>query len=138
MPGVFENNSEQPSNTMEKRVFWHYAKQHLEEMRLLFRGGRLSKKDGDWNNVIDHCLIQGAEVEALARFFIFTKEEQEKLQKTALVHDWQKRLDSEPDQFTEEQINTAGELLNKVLPDPEILASTEKGFSKTIIDGQAS
>lgn len=59
-----KDNNEQ-SGGLEKRVFWHYAKRRLEEMRLLFRAGRLSKKEGDWNNVIDHCLIAGAASDAL-------------------------------------------------------------------------
>ncbi len=127
-----------PEKLLPRRVFWHYARRHLEEMRLLFRGGRLSRKEGDWNNVIDHCLVQGAAVDALADLIDLSAEDRDRLQRTAFVHDWKKRLEIKPRDFNPEQEARAAELAQQVSPDEEIMAATEKCFSKKIIDGQAS
>ncbi len=123
---------------LEKKLFWKYARRNLEEMRLLFRGGRLSRKEGDWNNVIDHCLVQGAEADALSSLLGLKEEEKLKFQKAAFVHDWKQRLERKPGDFTEEQRERVKELLKQVSPDSDILASTEPGFSRKIIDNEAS
>lgn len=123
---------------LEKKLFWKFARSHLNEMRLLFRGGRLSKKEGDWNNVIDHCLVQAAEANVFASLLGLPEEDGHKLRVAALCHDWKKRLEKNPEDFTQKQKSKAQELLEKVSPDQNLMKATELGFSKTILEDEAS
>jgi hypothetical protein len=122
----------------EEKLFWHYARSEIEAMRLLFRGGKLSPKEGDWNNVINHCLTQAAVADVLAPLLRLSEGDQEELRNTALCNDCKKRLEKRPNDFTEEQRQRAEELLEEVPLNGELLEATELGFSRKIIEGQAS
>ena len=129
----------QRESTLEERLFWKYARGgHLEEMRLLFRGGKLSPKFGDWNNVINHSLVQTAAMDVLGDALALPVDGTQKLRSNALVHDWRKRLDRKPGDFTDEQKAAVQRFIDAAQPDESLLAATEAGFSKKILDGEAT
>lgn len=72
--------------------FRSLAFQFLDEMRLLFRGGQLKKKEG-WRNVVEHCVVQLGAAEILADCLELSATEKQKLCAVAAVHDWKKRID---------------------------------------------
>jgi hypothetical protein len=123
---------------LEKKIFWQYAREYIDEMRLLFREGKLSPKYGDWNNVIDHSLVQLAEMSELSDLLGLTDEQKNTLERAALVHDWKKRLEIKPADFTYEQKEKALSLFEKIKPDETVLEATEVGFSKEILDDRAT
>lgn len=123
---------------LERRLFFRYARYHLPEMRLNFRGGRLSPKDGDWNNVIDHQVMQLAEADVMSDTLGMSEDERGGLLTAALCHDWKKRLEKRSEDFTPEQKVQAEEFLKRAAPNAELMDATETGFSKKIIDGDAT
>ncbi|PIR92514.1 hypothetical protein COU01_01510 [Candidatus Falkowbacteria bacterium CG10_big_fil_rev_8_21_14_0_10_44_15] len=95
-------------------------------MRLLLKGGKLTK---DWINVTEHCLVTAAAVEAIANGIKLSEEETSKVIKTALIHDWDKRLPKKSGDFTDNEKTQANELLKKTQVDPTLLQATDPSFS---------
>jgi len=89
-------NEEQSENISEhdkkSEYFRSLAFRFLAEMRLLFRGGQLKKKEG-WRNVVEHCAVQLGAAEVLADCLGLTADEKQKLCTVAAVHDWKKRIE---------------------------------------------
>lgn len=97
------------------------------EMRLLFRGGKLSKKD-KWRNVVEHCLVQVTVVDELTNLLKLPAEDKSVLRKVASCHDWKKRLNIKPNDFNEEEKALSEKLLKKVNPDSELMKATGPDF----------
>src|SRR4051812_32393250 len=98
------------------RFFHAVACRHLTEMRLLFNGGKLWKKEG-WRPVVEHCLIQVAAADVLAELLGLPEEDKCRLMRAAAVHDWKKRMERYPAHFTTDEQAKAEMLLNMVQPD---------------------
>lgn len=124
--------------TPETRLFWKYARKHLPEMRLLFREGKLSKKEGGWNNVIDHGLVQAAASDVLASLLGLSEEDNLELRTAALCHDWKKRLEKRPNDFTQEEKEKAISFLSETALNSNIMAATEAGFNLEILQGDVT
>lgn len=101
--------------------------QLVPEMRLLFRGGKLWKRDG-WRNVAEHCLVQAAAAQVLASLLRLPKADAEKLVNTAACHDWAKRLTIKPQEFVADERWRAQELQSRVGLDPSLLHATGPEF----------
>lgn len=130
--------SEQSQPTLAGRIFRAYARENLPEMKLLFREGKLSPKLGEWNNVINHSLVQAAAGEIVTTILEIPQQEASTLFKTILVHDWGKRHDKKPDHFTEDEWKKAEEFASKINYDPSVLETTDPGFHDRIIAGEAT
>ena len=128
----------QGDNTKERSLFDRYARKYLPEMRLLFRGAKLSKKEGDWNNVIDHQLACLAATDVLSTALDLPEGSRQVLNKAALVHDWDQRLEKKPGHFTDEEKAAAKEQFEDLQADETLLEATGDGFSRTVINGNAS
>lgn len=115
------------NNTGKTKYFQDLAITHLPEMRLLFRGGKLVKKD-NWRNVAEHCLVQIAVADKLADLLSLSVNNTTSLIKVAAVHDWEKRLKIKPNDFTNEEKVQAQEFLNKVNPDQNLMNATGSDF----------
>lgn len=131
--------SEHPSPACT--LLWRYARRHpcpfLEELRLLFRGGKLSPKYGDWDNVIRHCLAETAAVEVLSSLLNLPEDQAIKLQETSLAHDWKKRFDKKAREFNIPEIRRAIRLLKEAGLDRNLREATSPGFARAILNGEA-
>ncbi|MBL7036447.1 hypothetical protein ISR94_01175 [Candidatus Microgenomates bacterium] len=96
-------------------------------MRLLFRGGKLSKKD-KWRNVAEHCLVQVAVVDKLTDLLKLPTEDKNTLKNVAACHDWEKRLKIKPGNFNETEKSLAEKLLKSVKPDQKLMDATGPDF----------
>lgn len=118
--------------------FEQLAFKYLPEMRLLFRGGKLTKAD-KWRNVAEHSLVQVAAIEALAESIGLAAEDKEKLCKAAACHDWDKRLEKQPDYFTEEERRLAREFLQTANPDQTLMEATKmEWLPRVVMEKKAS
>ena len=111
--------------------------QHLSEFRLLLRGGHLWKKDG-WREVVEHQAVQFYAIGVLADLLELPKEDKDKIRKVALVHDWQKRMEIKPDEFTDEDREEAGKYFEKVKPDNTLMKATGSDFMGRALNGNPS
>jgi len=132
----FQTNN---ADSVKKTEFFHnLALKHLPEMRLLIKGGGLSKKEG-WRNVVEHCLVQIAVSETLSRLLGLSEEDSQKLIRVAACHDWAKRLERKPDGFTEEEKGEAMTLLAKLAPNQGLMKATGPEFlEKALIRGEST
>jgi len=134
-------HSEMPEKSIgaeAKRNYWDkFAKQHIPEMRVLFRGGKLGKKDG-WRNVIEHSLPQGAAAEILSDLLQLPETEKEELIKNAICHDWDKRLEKNPDDFTNDDQEKALNLIKAARLNPRLLEATKPDFIEQVIVAEKS
>lgn len=121
----------------KKDYFENLAFSHLSEMRLLFRGGKLTKRD-KWRNIAEHCLVQIAVADSLSDLLGLSSEEKADLIKVAACHDWAKRLEKSPGDFTEEEKTKAKNFLERVDPRQNLMAATEPDFQEKYLKGESS
>lgn len=122
----------------QKRFFSDLALRHWKEMRLLLRGGKLWKKAG-WRGVVEHSLIQLAVADALAEILHLRNYEREMLRRAAVVHDWKKRMEKAPEDFTHRDHAIAARLFQEVQPDSALLLATTPAFlERALINGEAT
>ena len=117
--------------------FQNLAFSHLPEMRLIFRGGKLWKKDR-WRNVAEHCLVQIAVADSLSDLLGLSSEEKADLIKVAACHDWAKRLERSPNDFTEAEIIKAKMFLKSVNPRQNLMAATGPSFQEKYLKGEST
>jgi hypothetical protein len=118
----------------KRDFFEQLAFSHLPEMRLLFRGGKLWKKD-KWRNAPEHCLAQIVIADELPDLIGLSSEEKTDLIKVAACHDWAKRLERRPDDFTKEEKERAQIFLRRVNPKQNLLEATGPDFLKKFLKG---
>lgn len=111
--------------------------EHWDEMRLLFQGGLLTKKDG-WRNVVEHQTTQLFGAIALGELLNLSADDRKNIQTVALVHDWEKRWDKlhENPSFVETEKIT--EYLCRVNPDPQLMKATGPEFLVRVLAGESS
>lgn len=124
--------------------------EHWNELRLLFRGGKLwnvrsegfygERLEGKnkWRNSVEHQVTQLTAARALRDLLGLSDEEGTKLEKTAIVHDWGKRMGIDPCAFTDTERERAKILLSKVNPDPDLMNATGPQFLQRVLAGKAS
>lgn len=117
----------------EKRSFFEdLAKKYIKEMRVLFVGGQLRKKDG-WRNVAEHCLMQLAAAEELCALLRLSTEETKAICSTAAIHDWKKRWER-----TKQNVpDRAHKLLEDVHPRQDLLNATNPDYLEQVYEGSA-
>ena len=125
-----------PEQEKRKIKYWDdFAKKHIAEMRVLFRGGKLWQRDG-LRNVVEHSLPQGAAIEVLSEMLELPDEEKELLIKNSICHDWDKRLEKRADDFTQEDKEKAMEFLKKEMLDSNLQAATKPDFAGQIVEAK--
>lgn len=139
MTETFERNEASEltiADTNQKTEYWNsFAKKHLPEIRLLFQGGKLWSKEG-WRNIVEHSLPQGAAAEVLSDMLQFPEEEKQELIKNSICHDWDKRIDKKPEDFTNKDQKKASKLITKIKLNQNLLAATKPEFVNQIISDQ--
>lgn len=106
-------------------------------MRLLFQKGKLNFRD-KWNNVAEHGIVQAVAGEVVSGLIGLSEDEKTKIVKVALCHDWDKRLEIKPADFTDEEKAAALKFLETVNPDRTLIATTHPGFHNKILSGEAT
>ena len=133
-----ENKSTESFLLKKKLFFTRLSLAYIREMRLLIRGGKLTKRDG-WRNVVEHCIVQAAESAVLAELLNLSVKDTERLMTAAACHDWSKRLDRKPSDFSKTERDRAEGFLEQVSPDPLLLAATGPEFlERALVDGESS
>lgn len=121
----------------KRDFFEQLALSHLPEMRLLFRGGKLYKKD-QWRNIVEHSLVQVAVADELSDLIGLSPEEKDDLIKVAACHDWRKRLERYPDDFTKKDETQVRTFLKRVGPKQNLMYATGPDFLKRFLKGESS
>ena len=122
-----------PVSPEARRLFFTgIVQRHWDEMRQLFNGRLTSKEKDSWRNVFEHCVLQLAAAEALADLLKLPEKQRRQLQTVAAIHDWKKRLEIKPGNFTDEDKNIAergaADLLAVADPDASLMSATGPDF----------
>jgi hypothetical protein len=110
---------------------------HWDELRLLFRGGKLSRKEG-WRNVIEHQVTQLLGAIELGNLLGLSVDDKRKFETGALVHDWKKRLDKHRKEFSSDEAEKIKIFLNRVNPDLKLMAATGPEFLERVLCTEVS
>src|SRR3989338_2609896 len=149
LPDIFP-----PSPDRKKQILYFddAAQRYMPQMRLLFRGGQLKKKEG-WRNVAEHCVMQLAAAEMLAELLHLSEEEKKKLCSVAAVHDWRKRIDVGNRKMNKLECEEreaprsaltlleehAQQFVQSVNPDPDLMSATGPNFLvRALVDKKAT
>lgn len=96
-------------------------------MRAVFRGGKLTKEAG-WRNVAEHCFASAVAADIFAEALGLSADEGRRLVSTSAVSDWSKRLEKRPEEFTDDDRESAENLITRVHPDRDLLEVTGPEF----------
>ncbi len=103
---------------MDKRL-WDGIITHLEELGFdplaLFDAWKLGPGTG-WENVAEHCLVEAGAHLVFAPICGYDEEGALLLARTALCHNLKKRAEKRPDEFSEEELLHAEQLLSAAEP----------------------
>lgn len=124
---------------VRRRLFFErLAFRNWDAMRLLLRGGRLWKRDG-WREVLRHCLVQVAVMDALTELLGMTEADRKSLCCVASVHDWDKRWELSPESISETYRILARQLLDRIAPIQALMEATKPEFLvKALVDAKAT
>lgn len=121
---------------MNHNLLQHYVRsKYPSAYDLVIYGGKLT---GDWSNVATHCFLQAVAAESLGELLGLEANSIQRLASTAAYHDWNKRLQKRPSDFTEAETAAAETYRTAALVDNELLAALEPSFLLLVRDGQAS
>ena len=113
----------------------HIATNYPTQYNLLIDGGKLVF---DWNNVVEHCLMEAAVMEIVAPLLGLDKKTTERLVRNAVCDNWDKRLLKCPDDFTDTEKKFAADFSEAAGIDEELLAALNPRFLPIVMNGQAT
>jgi hypothetical protein len=119
------------------RYYSTLAIEHLPQMRLVIRGGKLSKSE-KWRNVAEHSIVQVAIARTLSEALGLSNEDGRRLEIAAACHDWNKHLEKRPKDFSDEERDPAQEFLKNAAPDSTLVFATEMEWLPRGVRGEAS
>ena len=127
------------------RYFTFLGLKYLDQMRLLMRGGGLTKTD-KWDNVARHCMTQLAAAEELCGMLGVSKEDTDAACRTAAMHDWEKRFEKTRERLETDTAaiatlesdweNARKEYLGDAQPHQALLDATNPAFLARVIEGK--
>lgn len=132
--GHSENGGERVSAARLPDVL--FVKTYMDAGRTLFHGKLLERTSSDgfrpareWGNVAKHCIDVARGLDALATLLGLPDDGRERIVNVGMLHDWNKRLEKWPGQFTdaerEEAVAYAKGVLKSCDPDGHLLNATE-------------
>lgn len=113
------------------------ARRYEAQMRLTIEGGKLVDRDG-WGEVARHCLIQAAAIHAFTPHLGLERYDTERMAAVAICHDWAKRLEKQPNDFSEAEKERAKELLRAAKPNRELMDALEPRFLVRVVNSEAT
>lgn len=128
-----ETNIEE--NDIASTYFVQVARGYLPEMKQLFRSGGLTKTV-DWDNVSAHCIVQCVVARDLGIKLNLSIDDLNKLMQVALVHDWEKRIQSLNNSSSVE-IAEATQSFNELGIDMNLMSATGIEFIKKFQRGDS-
>jgi len=117
------------------RIRNHIECSYPKEYKLVVEGGKLV---GDWSNVARHCFLQAVIAEALSNLLGLTVISRRRLAKTAACHDWDKRLEKNPLDFSLAEMKSARIMERKARINRQLLAACTPPFIPYVLEGRAS
>jgi hypothetical protein len=115
----------------KQKFFAGLAHKYRNEMRVLFQGGHLYKKDG-WRNVAEHCLMEAAAAEELCALLKLSQQETKAVCSNAAIHDWKKRWEHTASPPPE----NAQKLLKELHARPDLLEATNPDYLEKVHEGK--
>lgn len=112
----------------------YIAELYPRQYELVINGGKLVD---DWANVADHCFAQAVAVEELALALGLSNYDRIFLVKRASCHDWKKRLEKCPQDFTERERMQAAELLKDAVSNHDAFKPNSPEFLLDAVSGKA-
>ncbi len=134
--------------------WWHLHYQH--PIILLVAHGKLTQdNDEDWSNVLAHCAMQYAAMAEVMDTLVhhlcgtsssnyatrqFGQEWPRDARRAACIHDWTKRRDRKPGDFTPEEIAAGDEMYKDTTSEGmrKLIAATGPDFLGRVLQGRAS
>lgn len=111
---------------MNKTAIEQYIKDtYPAQYKLVVEGGKLV--DG-WSNVAEHCFVQAAVTESLCELLKVDAGTTDRLVRVAACHDWDKRLEKKPNDFSEEEKQLAARLFAEAEVEIALLRATGPMF----------
>lgn len=115
-----------PLGQQRKIIINRLLANYEKEFELLIKAGKLTKKDGWWN-VVEHCFEEMLIADALSDLFDLSMDKPRFMQ-AAICHDWDKRIEVRPTDFSEKDIDYTQKLLKEICPDKDLLFATKYTF----------
>lgn len=116
------------------QYFQNLLLDYLPEMRLVIRGGKLTKTEG-WRNVVEHQAVEIVAIDVLCDMLGIEPKSKKKLMSTAAYHDWNKRIELgkiDEAHIDKDQIKSYLDMLH---PDQGLLDAVEPGFLRQLETG---
>ncbi len=121
---------------MDKRELFRYVEaKYPHEHRLVIEGGKLTD---EWTNVAGHCFIQAVAHEVIGGLLGLDHESVGRLARVAACHDWKKRLEKRPGDFSEADEARAEQYLAAAAPDKGLMNALNPWFLPLVFQGEAS
>lgn len=117
--------------------FRSLATQYEAQTRLTIEGGKLIDRDG-WGEVARHCLIQAAAIQTFAPRLGLDQHDTAKMAAVAACHDWAKRLEKKPQDFSEAEKTKAKELFRSARPNEKLMEALEPHFLVRVVKREAT
>lgn len=95
------------------------------QYHLVVDGGKLVD---EWSNVAEHCFLQTVVIEILCGRLYLDALTAYRLAKVAACHDWNKRLEKKPEDFSEKNVASANEMLDMAKVDEKLMRATGPQF----------
>ncbi len=134
MPVEKTTETELSRSPDKRNYFEQLAYRYRKEMRLLFQGGHLWKKEG-WRNVAEHCLVQSAAAKELCALLHLSRDKTRAICSATAIHDWRKRRERRPKDFTSEDDARAEKILRQIQPHQELLDATDPDYLEQVYMG---
>lgn len=122
---------------LRSEIFQKLAPEYIKDVRAITRAGLLTSGD-QWDNVVEHSLVQAEAHKVLANLLSLPKKEGEQLVKSALYADWNQRLNKRPQDFNPQALEVTQRIIQEADLNQDLVRSTEPGFHNEILNGSAS
>lgn len=116
---------------IERYVAENYHREHI----LVVSGGKLT---GDWGNVARHCFLQAVAAEEMADLLGLPPNDKLMLASVAACHDWEKRLQKKPSDFSPADKEFAQRLFKIANPNPVLMGALTPRFLIDVNTGKAT
>ena len=120
---------------MKKSIEEYVKTQYTMSYDCVVKGGKLI---GDWQNVANHCFTQAVAAEALADLLGLPGYLKTTLARVAACHDWAKRLEKRPHDFSYQERETAMVLFSGLNIDFGLMGALTPSFLPKVLQGKAT
>ncbi len=120
---------------MKASIVEYVKRMYPEQYACVIKGGKLV---GGWQNVANHCFVQAVAIEILGEALGLHHPDVWQLARVAACHDWAKRLQKKPDDFTSIEKERAPMLFQQASVYPDLMAALDPAFLLRVYEGKAT